>query len=192
MTIQQSRPTPWKAFDRTWRIMIMLAWSQPYFETNELSIHTVTTVFPSNIGTLIFSQHLGLSPQTITFTHILRTKFLGIFILSRAFYIPCSSHIPRLGYLNSVEWRSSSFCKFFYSPIAPCNACLLSQLSKTLNLQDKPRIWRRWSINDVAGTHLWRRKQRYLAVQPYICVVPLIRKITFLHTPNTSGWAHRQ
>ena len=167
----------------------MLARSQPYFETNELStqkhthIYTGTTVFPFNTGTVILSPHLGLSPKRLlSFTFCGKKKIVWIFLLSRAFYIPCPSHIPRLGHLNNVEWRSSSLCSFLHSPI---NSCILgphilfSQHSKTLVLRDKPKLLRRWSITEVAVTHPWRRKQKmYSAVQIYICVVPLIRKTT--------------
>jgi hypothetical protein len=117
------------------------------------------------------------------------------FLLSHAFYIPCPSHIPRFGYVNNVEWRSSSLCSFLHSPITACILgphILFSQHSKTLVLRDKPKILGRWIITEVASTHPWQRKQKYLAVQPYICVVTLIRKTTLYthtHTPNTSGWA---
>jgi hypothetical protein len=158
-----------------------------------IHIHTGTTVFPSNTDTLILSSHFGLSPQKITFLHVLRKKIVWIFLLSHAFYIPCPFHIPRLGHLNNVEWRSSSLCSFLHSPITSCMLgphILFSQHSKTLVLRDKPKILRRWIITEVEGTNPWRRKQKYLAVQPYICVVPLIRKTTlYTHIPNTSGWA---
>jgi hypothetical protein len=156
--------------------------------------HRGTTVFPSNTGTLILSPHLGLSLQTIAFLHVLRKKkIVWSFLLSHAFHIPCPSHIPRFGHLNNVEWRSSSLCTFLHSAITSWILgphILFSQHSKTLVLRDKPKILRRWSITEVAGTHPWRRKQKYLAVQHFVCVLPLIRKTTlYTHIPNTSGWA---
>jgi hypothetical protein len=211
MPIQQRRTTPWKyiisstnskhfrELEESWSCWqdpnpILKQMNCPHRNTHT---HTGTTVFPSNTGTVILSPHLGLSAQTIAFLHGLRGggEIVWIFILSRAFYIPCPSQIPRLGHLNNVEWRSSSLCSFLHSPITSCILgphILFSQYSKTFVLRDKPILLRRWSITEVAVTHPWRRKQKYVfgsSTLHLCCTSNKKDHVVHTHIPNTNGGA---